>query len=198
MLAIPLVRAGELVGVLETVRRPGRLAFTEPERQRFAGWASQAATARAGALNTARLHEAQSEILAANAALEAKIELRTRAVVHAKREWERTFDAIREPIALQDGFVIRRANLAYAEAAGVPITQVPGKTCHQLLAGRVTPCVGCPLASGGAELSAEIILPRGRAVRFSGFRTDAGDQQTVVVHYRDVTAELSLIHISEP
>ncbi len=193
MLAVPLVRAGELVGVLEAVRRPGRPPFGEAERQRFSGWGSQVATALAGALNTARLHEAQSEILAANAALEAKIELRTRAVVHAKREWERTFDAIREPIALQDGFVIRRANLAYAEAAGVPITQVPGKTCHQLLAGRVAPCVGCPLVSGAADLSAEISLPRGRTVRFSGFRTDAGaDADTVVIHYRDVTAQRAL------
>ena len=189
MLAVPLVRAGELVGVLEAVRRPGRPAFSDTDRQRFAGWASQVATALAGALNTARLHEAQSEILAANAALEAKIELRTRAVVHAKREWERTFDAIREPIALQDGFVIRRANLAYAETAGVPITQVPGKTCHQLLAGRVAPCVGCPLATGSPELSAAISLPRGRTVRFSGFRIDGGaEAETVVVHYRDVTA----------
>ncbi|HEY3587217.1 MAG TPA: ATP-binding protein, partial [Myxococcaceae bacterium] len=193
MLAIPLVRAGELVGVLEAVRRPGRPAFTELDRQRFTGWGSQVATALAGALNTARLHEAQSEILAANAALEAKIELRTRAVVHAKREWERTFDAIREPIALQDGFVIRRANLSYAEAAGVPITQVPGKTCHQLLAGRAAPCVGCPLATGSPELTAEISLPRGRSVRFSGFRTDAGaEAETVVVHYRDVTAHRAL------
>jgi signal transduction histidine kinase len=193
MLAIPLVRAGELVGVLEAVRRPGRPGFTELDRQRFTGWGSQVATALAGALNTARLHEAQSEILAANAALEAKVELRTRAVVHAKREWERTFDAIREPIALQDGFVIRRANLAYAEAAGVPITQVPGKTCHQLLAGRVAPCVGCPLATDGPELTAEISLPGGRSVRFSGFRTDTGaEAETVVVHYRDVTAQRAL------
>jgi len=189
MLAIPLVRAGELVGVIEAVRRPGRPAFSDTDRQRFAGWGSQVATALAGALKTALLHEAQSEILAANSALEAKIELRTRAVVHAKREWERTFDAIREPIALQDGFVIRRANMAYAEAAGVPITQVPGKTCHQLLAGRVAPCVGCPLATGSAELSAEISLPRGRSMRFSGFRTDA---ETVVVHYRDMTAHRAL------
>ncbi|HTS80719.1 MAG TPA: ATP-binding protein [Myxococcaceae bacterium] len=193
MVAIPLVRAGELVGVLEAVRRPGRPAFTDFERHRFASWGSQVATALAGALNTARLHQAQSEILAANAALEAKIELRTRAVVHAKREWERTFDAIHEPIALQDGFVIRRANLAYAEVAGVPITQVPGKTCHQLLAGRVAPCVGCPLATGAPELSAEIALPRGRTVRFSGFRTEAGpDTDLVVVHYRDVTVQRML------
>ena len=193
MLAIPLVRAGELVGVLEAVRRPGRPPFSEVDRQRFSGWGSQVATALAGALNTARLHEAQSEILSANAALEAKIELRTRAVVHAKREWERTFDAIREPIALQDGFVIRRANLAYAEAAGVPITQVPGKTCHQLLAGRVAPCVGCPLANGAEDLSAEISLPRGRAMRFSGFRTEMGvSSEMVVVHYRDVTAQRTL------
>ena len=193
MLAIPLVRAGELVGVLEAVRRPGRASFSDAERQRFAGWGSQVATALAGALNTARLNEAQSEILAANAALEAKIDLRTRAVVHAKREWERTFDAIREPIALQDGFVIRRANLAYAEAAGVPITQVPGKTCHQLLAGRVAPCVGCPLATGADDLTAEIALPGGRSVRFSGFRTEAaGDLDLMVVHYRDVTAQRAL------
>jgi signal transduction histidine kinase len=193
MLAVPLVRAGELVGVLEAVRRPGRPPFSDVDRQRFSAWGSQVATALAGALNTARLHEAQSEILAANAALEAKIELRTRAVVHAKREWERTFDAIREPIALQDGFVIRRANLAYAEAAGVPITQVPGKTCHQLLAGREAPCVGCPLATGAPDLGAEISLPRGRTVRFSGFRTDAaGDPDLVVIHYRDVTAQRAL------
>ncbi len=193
MLAIPLVRAGELVGVLEAVRRPGRSAFSDAERQRFSSWGSQVATALAGALNTARLHEAQSEILSANAALETKVELRTRAVVHAKREWERTFDAIREPIALQDGFVIRRANLAYAEAAGVPITQVPGKTCHQLLAGRVAPCVGCPLATGAADLTAEISLPRGRTVRFSGFRTEAaGDPDLIVIHYRDVTAQRAL------
>jgi signal transduction histidine kinase len=193
MLAVPLVRAGELVGVLEAVRRPGRPAFSDFERQRFSGWASQVATALAGALNTARLNEAQSEILSANAALEAKIDLRTRAVVHAKREWERTFDAIREPIALQDGFVIRRANLAYAEAAGVPITQVPGKTCHQLLAGRVAPCVGCPLATGAADLTAEISLPGDRSVAFSGFRTEAaGERDLVVVHYRDVTAQRGL------
>jgi signal transduction histidine kinase len=193
MLAIPLVRAGELVGVLEAVRRPGRPGFDEAERLRFSRWGSQVATALAGALNTSRLHEAQSEILAANAALEAKIELRTRAVVHAKREWERTFDAIHEPIALQDGFVIRRANLAYAEAAGVPITQVPGKTCHQLLAGRVAPCVGCPLATGSPDLSAEISLPHGKTVRFSGFRTEAGgDPDLVVIHYRDVTAQRML------
>ena len=41
MLAIPLVRAGELVGVLEAVRRPGRAGLHRPERQRFAGWGSQ-------------------------------------------------------------------------------------------------------------------------------------------------------------
>src|SRR5262249_56292469 len=129
------------------------------------------------------------EALAANAARTARIELGPRGVGHPRREWERPFDATREPIALQDGFVIRRANMAYAEAAGVPITQVPGKTCHQLLAGRVAPCVGCPLATGAAELSAEISLPRGRSMRFSGFRTDA---ETVVVHYRDMPSHRPL------
>jgi len=192
MTTVPLLRGGELVGVLEAVRRAGRPAFDESEVRRLQAWAAQVGTALSGAMNTARLHQAQTEALAANAALEAKVELRTRAVVTAKREWERTFDAIREPIALQEGFIIRRANLAYAEAAGVPITQVPGKTCHQLLAGRVAPCVGCPM-TGAAEadgLTAEIALQRGRTVRVNGFRVDPGAMpDRVVLHYRDVSAE---------
>ena len=194
MTTVPLLRGGELVGVLEAVRRAGRAPFDEPELRRLLAWAVQVGTALSGAMNTARLHEAQTEALAANAALEAKVELRTRAVVHAKREWERTFDAIREPIALQEGFIIRRANLAYAEAAGVPITQVPGKTCHQLLAGRVAPCVGCPMGTAEADgLTAEIALQRGRTVRVSGFRVDPGAMpDRVVLHYRDVTAERAL------
>jgi signal transduction histidine kinase len=194
MTTVPLLRGGELVGVLEAVRRAGRAPFDEPELRRLLAWAVQVGTALSGAMNTARLHEAQSEALAANAALEAKVELRTRAVVHAKREWERTFDAIREPIALQEGFIIRRANLAYAEAAGVPITQVPGKTCHQLLAGRVAPCVGCPMGAAEADgLTAEIALQGGRTVRVSGFRVDPGAMpDRVVLHYRDVTAERAL------
>src|SRR5262249_38864932 len=194
MAAVPLLRGGELVGVLEAVRREGRPPFEEPERPQLLAWAVQVGTALSGAMNSARLHRAQNEALAANAALEAKIELRTRAVVHAKREWERTFDAIREPIALQEGFVIRRANLADAEAAGVPITQVPGKTCHQLLAGRVAPCVGCPMGSTEADgLRAEIALQHGRTVRVSGFRVDPGAvPERVVLHYRDVTAERAL------
>ena len=146
MAVLPLLRGGSWWACWRRSAAPGAPPSRSSELQRLLGWAAQVGTALSGAMNTARLHRAQTEALAANAALEAKVDLRTRAVVHAKREWERTFDAIREPIALQEGFVIRRANLAYAEAAGVPITQVPGKTCHQLLAGRVAPCVGCPMA----------------------------------------------------
>jgi two-component system, NtrC family, sensor kinase len=71
---------------------------------------------------------------------------------------------------------------------------VPGKTCHQLLAGRVAPCLGCPMGSGETNgLTAEIALQQGRTVRVSGFRVDPGGMpERVVLHYRDVTSERAL------
>jgi signal transduction histidine kinase len=118
---------------------------------------------------------------------------RTAQIAEGKREWERTFDAIDEPIALQDGFTLRRVNLAYARRVGLPVQQVPGKTCHSLLAGRDSPCPGCPLLAGSSQLTAEVEFPGETVFALSGFWMDGpGPGRPVVVHYRNVTGEKQL------
>jgi signal transduction histidine kinase len=57
-----------------------------------------------------------------------------RAVVQAKREWEGTFDAVVDPIALLDAEgIVRRANLALASALDCRIQEMCGRPFHELL-----------------------------------------------------------------
>lgn len=84
------------------------------------------------------------------------------ALVSAKRDWEGTFDAIVDPVALVDSSgVVVRANLGFASAAGRPIAEIVG-----LVYGDI---VGEPLE--GAEDPVAISLADGQArtseVRFS-------------------------------
>ncbi|HET9451349.1 MAG TPA: ATP-binding protein [Aggregicoccus sp.] len=193
IIAVPLLLSGDVVGVLEAVRGRDRAPF-EPGHLR---WLEQLAPhvtiAVHNAQMTAHLREAQAQVLAANSRLEEKVRERTAQIAQGKREWERTFDAIDEPIALQDGFVLRRVNLAYARRVGLPIQQVAGSTCHALLAGRDSPCPGCPLLGASGQLSAELSFPADTVFALSGFWMEgAGPGRPVVVHYRDVTGEKHL------
>jgi signal transduction histidine kinase len=194
LLALPLVRGATCVGAIELVRRPGLPGFADATLHRMEAWAAQVAVAVANAQLTLRLREARSEVLSANAALERKVEERTELVVRAKREWERTFDAITEPIVIQEGFVVRRANLAYASAVGRDVREVVGQTCHVLLAGRSSPCTGCPLQRTEApESGSELTLPDGRRFRATAFRLSEGtDDGRTVLQYQDVTARRAL------
>ncbi len=194
LLALPLVRGASCFGALELVRRPGLPGFADGTLHRMEAWAAQVAVAVANAQLTGRLREARAEVLTVNAALERKVEERTELVVRAKREWERTFDAITEPIVLQEGFVVRRANLAYARAVGRDVREVVGQRCHALLAGSDSPCQCCPLGRGKPnEAGGEVSLPDGRRFHATAFQLseDTGVQRTVV-HYQDVTARRAL------
>jgi two-component system NtrC family sensor kinase len=137
---------------------------------------------------TAELRRTQAQVLDANQVLEQRVVERTRQISNAKREWERTFDAISEPIVLLDGHTVRRANMAYGQATGAAIQAVPGQRCHELMAGRSTPCPGCPLVNGG---SAEIRMGE-RVFDVSTFTVEGNDGASRVVHYRDVTNERTL------
>lgn len=194
LLALPLVRGANCVGALELVRRPGLPGFADATLHRMEAWAAQVAVAVANAQLTVRLREARAEVLTTNAALERKVEERTELVVRAKREWERTFDAITEPIVIQEGFVVRRANLAYARAVGRDIREVVGQTCHALFAGRSSPCAGCPLERGeAAEASSELALPDGRRFRATAFKlSDEAEDGRTVLQYQEVTARRAL------
>ena len=194
LLALPLVRGASCVGALELVRRPGLPGFADATLHRMEAWTAQVAVAVANAQLTERLREARADVLGANAALERKVEERTELVVRAKREWERTFDAITEPIVLQEGFVVRRANLAYAAAVGRDVREVVGQTCHSLFAGRDAPCPGCPLESGDAPGGGiELTMPGGRRFRASAFRlSEEGGDDRRVIQYQEVTGQRAL------
>ncbi len=61
-------------------------------------------------------------------------------------EWERTFDAARDPIMVLDGdFKILQANLATSRFLGKPLAEVIGGTCWQVVHGTNGPCPECPL-----------------------------------------------------
>jgi PAS domain S-box-containing protein len=68
-----------------------------------------------------------------------------KAVLQAKQEWERTFDAVPDLIAiLDDHHHILRANKAMAERLGVAPQQCVGETCHKAVHGLDYPPDFCP------------------------------------------------------
>jgi len=143
-----------------------------------------------------------TELRSLNRDLEERIRRRTGQLVRAKLEWEGTFDAIVDPVAIIDGdFRVVRANVAFGRGAGVDVRHVPGQRCHVVLAGRETPCVGCPLRaalSGLQPRSVDIAATHGRTLEVSAYpldeaaRVDESDQgdtpsRRAVCYYRDVT-----------
>ncbi|MBL8956583.1 MAG: GAF domain-containing protein [Myxococcaceae bacterium] len=184
LLAVPLVVVGELVGVIEAVRSQGRDPFGQEDLQLL----EELAPFVAAAVQHARLHALQKR---SNAELERRVAERTSQIARAKEEWERTFDAIRDPISLQDGFIIRRANLEYARRAGMRIQDIVGMKCHEVLAGRKEPCVGCPLQSS-AMRAAEIPV-KGHRLQASAFPMAFENKAwSAVLSYRDVTEQRNL------
>jgi len=67
------------------------------------------------------------------------------AVFRAKRDWERTFDAVPDLITIIDtDCTITRANRAMAERCGVKPGALIGRKCHEVLGGVAFPHDGCP------------------------------------------------------
>jgi two-component system NtrC family sensor kinase len=129
----------------------------------------------------------------------------------AKRQWERTFDAISEPLMIVDAdYVIKRANLALADELGMAIQRVVGQKCHEVRAASTqrfvgsgdAPCTGCPVAEaqrGGVAADGEVRSAHGRTYTLRAFPV-AGDahedarggvnaERLTVCHYHDVTDE---------
>ncbi|MBI3183792.1 MAG: response regulator [Myxococcales bacterium] len=132
-----------------------------------------------------------AELKALNADLEERVAQRTRQLERAKREWERTFDTIDYPLALLStaDCKLKRANLAYARAAGRPIRDLAfGPRCHEFLFGDCQPCLGCPLSNGwrvGETGKAEIV----RGGRVFTLVVYPMEESLAVCSYRDVTEE---------
>lgn len=199
IVAVPLVLAGDVLGVLMAVRSAEQLPFTPVTLHRLVQLAPHVAIAVHNVQITTQLRSSQTEVLQVNASLEEKVKERTEQISRAKQEWERTFDAISEPIALLDGYVIRRTNQAYARRVRMPVKDLPGKTCYRVLAGRDSPCPSCPLGKGrGVALSAELTVANPNTgkdsnLELSGYwLNDDPSSTAVVVTYQDVTHSRSL------
>jgi signal transduction histidine kinase/GAF domain-containing protein len=194
IVAAPLVLAGDVLGVLMAVRSTSAAPFSPLHLERLVQLTPHVAIAVHNAQITTALRVSQHQVLEANVDLEKKVKERTEQISRAKQEWERTFDAIDAPIALMDGYVIRRTNQAYARQVGQHVKDLPGQKCHRVFAGRDTPCPNCPLARGrGEPLESELELSRPHAksphfYRFHGYwLSDDARDESVVVTYHDIT-----------
>ena len=145
------------------------------------------------ALNNAGI---TAELVSSKEGLEAEVQQRLVQIINGKKEWERTFDAIEDPLLIiEAGYRVRRANLAVAARSGLPIVQVPGKRCYEVVFGRDAPCPGCPLAEALAGKAASAVLELDGAVfQASHFPIDNGDGEVYAAActYRDITAARAL------
>ncbi|GAB6062510.1 two-component system sensor histidine kinase NtrB [Deferrisoma palaeochoriense] len=122
-----------------------------------------------------------------------------------KDEWERTFDAIPDTIAILDrGFRIRRANRALARLAGVHPRELIGRRCHEVLHGGDHPCPGCPVP--GVFEAGPDAPPAETELRWNGrtylYRAcplvgPSGEVVAAVAYARDVTRERELARAVE-
>lgn len=182
LVAVPLFVGEDVCGVLEAVNPGHGGRFELKDLQALQWLAPHVAMALKNSRVTAELLRSREEIRRSNEVLEQRIADRTAQIGRAKREWERTFDAIREPLVLLEGYAIRRANIAVAQLARLDIRAVIGARCHKVLANRADPCLGCQGGNGSCE-PGEVPL-RGRTYRVSFFPMENG---VTVAHYRDVT-----------
>jgi putative nucleotidyltransferase with HDIG domain/PAS domain S-box-containing protein len=85
----------------------------------------------------------------------------TQVVLSAKKEWEETFDAIKDPIFIHDmDFRLMRVNRAYQEAAGMPFNQILGRTYYEVFPRMEGPFEAClKYLEKEEEGQEEIFLP---------------------------------------
>ncbi|MDZ4696869.1 MAG: ATP-binding protein [Deltaproteobacteria bacterium] len=122
----------------------------------------------------------------------------------AKRQWERTFDAISEPLMIVDeSFVIQRANLALADDLGVAVQRVVGHKCHELRASssrpfarsEAGPCAGCPVTDAlkdSTSRHSEFEAGGDRIYQIRAYPLRDEQVPLCVCRYRDVTEDRAL------
>jgi two-component system NtrC family sensor kinase len=119
----------------------------------------------------------------------------------AKRQWERTFDAISEALMIVDeNYVIKRANLALADELGTAIQRVVGRRCHEVRGESSQafqrtpghPCDGCPVAEAQQARTAkdgEVRTKVGQTYILRAFPLLDEEVPLTVCSYHDVTEE---------
>ena len=165
--SVPMFVGDELVGTL-TVTALAPRRFTLADQRLLTTIAGQIGAA----VQNARLHAC---------------------IQRGKRDWEKTFDAIGDPIAVYDarGEVLR-GNTALARHLRLPVTALVGLTCRD-----VGFCGGgCPVcAVGRADFDtshAEVTTLEGRIFSVTTFPVAGGPDDAAVVQVaKDVTEEIA-------
>jgi two-component system NtrC family sensor kinase len=117
-----------------------------------------------------------------------------KSLVEAKQEWEATFDAILDPLAIvARGGTVHRANLGFAQALGQDIRKVVGRSFRELLG---SPIAGPdPIARSLEDSQARTeearyeALPGIHLVTISPWRDEDGALSGLVVHLKDLTPQ---------
>jgi two-component system NtrC family sensor kinase len=157
-LGAPLVAAGRAVGAVSLASERGG-AFGKPELTLVTAVLAQAAIA----LENARLVELLSS---------------------AKREWEKTVDAITQAICIIDAHgMIRRANRVFAELIHVPVTAIPGRPWLGLL----PPTWSDPVARALAEPTATLVEIRAGERTLSFTAIPMAEPGSAVLVFEDQT-----------
>lgn len=164
--SVPMFAGDELIGTVTLgADRPHR--FGVEDQRLLATIAGQISVA----VQNARLHHSISR---------------------GKREWEETFDAISDPVAVigSRGEVLR-GNKALAREVGCDVTEVRGRDCHSL--GLCPPGPNCPVfeALGGSSGRSQMTREDGRIFSLATFPiTRDGDGPMAVLIAKDVTEEI--------
>lgn len=149
------------------------------------------------------LAELLSEPLSERVQLEREVQNRTALLQQIKSQWEQSFDAVQDPMAVVDAsYRLIRVNRAYARHLERPIVDVPGQSCHRLRAqsphayatSNEGPCVSCPVQpTQQTGQPAESAIEDSAGLRWvvSAYPVDIPNLPgSVVVHYRDVTEQV--------
>ncbi len=153
--------------------------------------ATEESPVRATALDFMRLLADQFAKALTKGLLEAQVR-------KSRRDWIETVDALDDLIYVVDkDYRIMRANRAFSSAVGLETGSLIGRTCHQLLFRRKTPCPRCFLCKGSD-----------RAIQLNGYLPDRihearvrdlpGPSGTRLVALTDITERKDLVrHLME-
>ncbi|MBI5598598.1 MAG: GAF domain-containing protein [Deltaproteobacteria bacterium] len=117
----------------------------------------------------------------------------TAAITRAKKDWEATFDAIKDPIFMHDmEFNIVRANRAYAQYAGLKLPDIVGKPYYSIFPIMEKPFKQCVMAlTSGEDGEEEIIVQPLNMVfraRFYPVKDETGGYMHSIHILEDITA----------
>jgi two-component system NtrC family sensor kinase len=166
-LSVPMTAGDELLGTL-TVGSRVPFRFDMADQRLLAVVGGQIAVA----VENARLHDF---------------------IRRGKREWEQTFDAISDPIAVFDGRgLLLRGNTALATLLGRPVTELPNVTCTQVgLCGGGCPDCSVRRAMQQDGTRAEVTLPSGQIFSVTTCPISGGAGGASVVQVaKNVTEEI--------